>query len=311
MKWHEVTISSNVDNEEVLTSFLNTIAKGVAIEYSVDTLRSDIDDFDAKFRLNPEDYPESGLRLIVYFDETMDIDEKLRQIETFIANNDLVDREQITISKNIIDEEDWENEWKKHFHNFKVGRNFFIVPSWEFDQVAVSESDKVIKIDPGMAFGTGDHATTSLCLTLMEDIIEDHQKVIDVGTGSGILSIGAHLLGARNIKATDIDELSLKVATENIKLNDCSEDITVEKGDLLKDENDQYDVVIANILAHIIDDMITDAYSHLNNDGDFISSGIIVEKKDEIINHLEAVGFQVQETLVEDGWVAILSKKVI
>ena len=311
MKWHEVTISSNVDNEEVLTSFLNTIAKGVAIEYSVDTLRSDIDDFDAKFRLNPEDYPESGLRLIVYFDETMDIDEKLRQIETFIANNDLVDREQITISKNIIDEEDWENEWKKHFHNFKVGRNFFIVPSWEFDQVAVSESDKVIKIDPGMAFGTGDHATTSLCLTLMEDIIEDHQKVIDVGTGSGILSIGAHLLGARNIKATDIDELSLKVATENIKLNDCSEDITVEKGDLLKDENDQYDVVIANILAHIIDDMINDAYSHLNNDGYFIASGIIVEKKDEIINHLEAVGFQVQETLIEDGWVAILSKKVI
>ena len=311
MKWHEVTISSNVDNEEVLTSFLNTIAKGVAIEYSMDTLRSDIDDFDAKFRLNPEDYPESGLRLIVYFDETMDIDEKLRQIETFIANNDLVDREQITISKNIIDEEDWENEWKKHFHNFKVGRNFFIVPSWEFDQVAVSESDKVIKIDPGMAFGTGDHATTSLCLTLMEDIIEDHQKVIDVGTGSGILSIGAHLLGARNIKATDIDELSLKVATENIKLNDCSEDITVEKGDLLKDENDRYDAVIANILAHIIDDMINDAYSHLNNDGYFISSGIIVEKKDEIINHLEAVGFQVQETLVEDGWVAILSKKVI
>ena len=311
MKWHEVTISSNVDNEEVLTSFLNTIAKGVAIEYSVDTLRSDIDDFDAKFRLNPEDYPESGLRLIVYFDETMDIDEKLRQIETFIANNDLVDREQITISKNIIDEEDWENEWKKHFHNFKVGRNFFIVPSWEFDQVAVSESDKVIKIDPGMAFGTGDHATTSLCLTLMEDIIEDHQKVIDVGTGSGILSIGAHLLGARSIKATDIDELSLKVATENIKLNDCSEDITVEKGDLLKDENDQYDVVIANILAHIIDDMITDAYSHLNSDGYFIASGIIVEKKDEIINHLEAVGFQVQETLIEDGWVAILSKKVI
>ena len=159
----------------------------------------------------------------------MDIDEKLRQIETFIANNDLVDREQITISKNIIDEEDWENEWKKHFHNFKVGRNFFIVPSWEFDQVAVSESDKVIKIDPGMAFGTGDHATTSLCLTLMEDIIEDHQKVIDVGTGSGILSIGAHLLGARSIKATDIDELSLKVATENIKLNDCSEDITVRR----------------------------------------------------------------------------------
>lgn len=311
MKWHEVTISSNVDNEEVLTSFLNTIAKGVAIEYSMDTLRSDIDDFDAKFRLNPEDYPESGLRLIVYFDETMDIDEKLRQIEAFIANNDLVDREQITMNKGIIDEEDWENEWKKHFHNFKVGRNFFIVPSWEFDQVAVSESDKVIKIDPGMAFGTGDHATTSLCLTLMEDIIEDHQKVIDVGTGSGILSIGAHLLGARNIKATDIDELSLKVATENIKLNDCSEDITVEKGDLLKDENDQYDVVIANILAHIIDDMINDAYSHLNNDGYFIASGIIVEKKDEIINHLEAVGFQVQETLVEDGWVAILSKKVI
>lgn len=310
MKWHEVKISTKEENEEQLSIFLNTISKGVSIEHSVDILKEKTDNFDEKFRLNPAEYPDSDIRIIVYFDETYDIDVQLGKIQQFIDETSLKNKEDIVIENDMIDEMDWENEWKKYFHNFKVGRNFFIVPSWEYADVDIADGDKVIKIDPGMAFGTGDHATTSLCLTFLEDVIKADDKVIDVGTGSGILSIGAYLLGARSIKATDIDELSLQVSKENFVLNDCEDEITVMPGDLLKDETEHYDVIVANILAHIIDDMIDDAYKLLNDNGRFIASGIITEKKEEIINHMKASGFSITDVLEQDGWVAILCEKV-
>lgn len=310
MKWHEVSISTKEENEEQFSIFLNTIAKGVSIEHSVDILKAKTEDFDEKFRLNPKDYPDSDIRILVYFDETYNIDEQLDKIKKFIEETPLAEKEEIEINTGIIDEMDWENEWKKYFHNFKVGRNFLIVPSWEYADVEIADSDKVIKIDPGMAFGTGDHATTSMCLTFLEDVINPADKVIDVGTGSGILSIGAYLLGARDIKATDIDELSLQVSKENFALNDCGEDIAVMPADLLKDETENYDVIVANILAHIIDDMIDDAYKLLNNNGRFIASGIIVEKRDDIIAHMKQTGFSITDVLEEEGWVAISALKV-
>lgn len=310
MKWHEVTIGTKKENEDTLTMFLNTISKGVSIEYALDIIREGVTDFDDKFRLDPNDYPESDITITVYFDETIDINGKLEEIKSFIDSVSLVEKENISINHSIINEADWENEWKKHFHNFKVGRNFFIVPSWEFDDVNIQSEDKVIKIDPGMAFGTGDHATTSLCLTLMEDVVKTDDDVIDVGTGSGILSIGAHLLGARSIKATDIDDLSLQVSKENFELNQCSDEIVVESADLLTTETGKYDVIVANILAHIIDVMIEDAYNTLKYNGSFIASGIITEKRDSIVQHMEQVGFIIEDILEQDGWVAILAKKV-
>ena len=310
MKWHEVSISTKEENEEQFSIFLNTIAKGVSIEHSVDILKAKTDNFDEHFRLDPKDYPDSDIRIRVYFDETYNIEKQLDQIKEFIEETPLVHKEEIAVKNSMIDEMDWENEWKKYFHNFKVGKNFLIVPSWEFAEADIADSDKVIKIDPGMAFGTGDHATTSLCLTFLEDVIKPEDKVIDVGTGSGILSIGAHLLGARKLKATDIDELSLQVSKENFALNGCEEHITVKPADLLKDETDTYDVIVANILAHIIDDMIDDAYKLLNNNGRFIASGIIVEKRDDIIEHMKQAGFSIKDVLEEEGWVAILAEKV-
>lgn len=310
MKWHEVSISTKEENEEQLSIFLNTISKGVSIEHSVDILKAKTENFDEQFRLDPKDYPDSDIRILVYFDETYNIDTELDKIRQFIKDAPLKNKEDIEIKAGLIDEIDWENEWKKYFHNFKVGKNFFIVPSWEYADVDIADSDRVIKIDPGMAFGTGDHATTSLCLTFLEDVIKPSDKVIDVGTGSGILSIGAYLLGAETIKATDIDDLSLQVSKENFALNGCRDNITVMPGDLLKDETDKYDVIVANILAHIIDDMIDDAYELLNDNGRFIASGIIVEKRDDITAHMKQCGFTVIDVLEEDGWVAILAEKV-
>ena len=133
--------------------------------------------------------------------------------------------------------------------------------------------------------------------------------MIDVGTGSGILSIGCYLLGVKSIKAIDLDDLAVKVAKENFEKNHCENSIKVETGNLLTEETEQYDVIIANILAHVIDLMIEDSYDRLNDGGFFITSGIIDEKCDEITNRLTEVGFKIEKVLKENGWVSIRARK--
>ncbi|MCD2136844.1 50S ribosomal protein L11 methyltransferase [Salinicoccus halitifaciens] len=310
MKWHEVAIHTKEDNEESLSAYLNTLSKGVSIEHSIDILRQKITNFDEKFKLNPKDYPDSDIRILVYFDETQDVETMIGKIETFISEADLASKEEIDISHKVIEESDWENEWKKHFHSFRVSETFVIVPSWEMDEYEYRERDRLIKLDPGMAFGTGDHPTTSMCLKFIEKTVKPGSSVIDVGTGSGILSIASHMMGASSVKATDIDELSIKVAYENFVINDCEQAIRLETADLLKEEDGSYDIVIANILAHIIEDMVEDAYEKLNEDGYFIASGIISEKRDEITGKMTRAGFRIVEILEEDGWVSILAEKV-
>ncbi|WP_462420686.1 50S ribosomal protein L11 methyltransferase [Salinicoccus sp. Marseille-QA3877] len=310
MKWHEVAIHTVEENEEALSIFLNTISKGVSVEHSIDILKQKVDDFDEKFRLDPKDYPESNIRLVVYFDETQNIDDRLKEINQHITETGLVQKDDISIVHKIIEESDWENEWKKYFHSFRVSDTFVIVPSWEMEDYNYEESDRLIKLDPGMAFGTGDHPTTSMCLKFIEGIVKPEHKIIDVGTGSGILSIASHLMGARSIKATDIDELSIKVAHDNFSINNCQKDIILETADLLKDELGRYDIVIANILAHIIEEMISDAYDILNTNGHFIASGIIVEKRDEVVNKMSETGFIIKDILEDGGWVSILAEKV-
>ncbi|WP_052256438.1 50S ribosomal protein L11 methyltransferase [Salinicoccus sp. YB14-2] len=310
MKWHEVAIHTVEENEEKLSIFLNTISKGVSVEHSIDILKQKVDNFDEKFRLDPKDYPESNIRLVVYFDETQDIDGRIKDIKEYLTQTDLVNKEEIEIDRKIIEESDWENEWKKYFHSFRVSDTFVIVPSWEMEDYSYEESDRLIKLDPGMAFGTGDHPTTSMCLKFIESTVKPEHNIIDVGTGSGILSIASHLMGARSIKATDIDELSIKVAYDNFMINDCEEDIILETADLLKNEDGRYDIVIANILAHIIEEMISNSYDKLNTNGYFIASGIIVEKRDDIVNKMTEAGFKINEILEDGGWVSILAEKV-
>lgn len=309
MNWTKISIFSSIENEDVLSFFLTEISNGISVDYSMEIMKDGIDDFHEKFRLNPDDYPETDIRISVYYDETEDVDSKVKEINEFLNSNDeLMNRDSIEVKIDTVEESDWENEWKKYFHSFRVSDQFVIVPSWEIEGYEFNDSDKVIRLDPGMAFGTGDHPTTSMCLKFIERIITPKQKIIDVGTGSGILTIGAYLMGARDLTATDIDELSLKVAKENFELND-TKNVDLRKADLLKNEDNNYDVVIANILAHVIEEMIDDSYRVLNNGGYFIASGIIVEKKDSIISQLKHAGFNVLEVLEDDGWVSILSKK--
>lgn len=308
MDYKEITLMINHEVEPFIADILNDLgANGIAIEDSLELVKGRIETFGEIYELNPADYPEKDVRVKCYF-SSFDYDENLLQeIEAAVKGLKDIPVTRFEISTADIKDEDWENEWKNHFHAFKASEQFTIVPSWETYDAAPGE--KTIALDPGMAFGTGDHATTSMCLRLIEKNILPGMSVIDVGTGSGILSIAAHQLGAAPIRAVDLDKVAVRVAEENFEMNHCLDAIETDTGNLLVGETEKRDVVIANILAHIVDLMIDDAFNLLNENGLFITSGIIEEKEEMIVGHLKEAGFTVKEILREKGWIAILAEK--
>lgn len=310
MNWIEYSIMINSEAEPEVTALLNELgANGVVIEDSAELEKEHTDVYGEIYELNPADYPDHDIRVKCYFNELVFTDQLEQEIQETIANVNGIQSEILSFEKTVIKESDWENEWKNYFHPFKASERFVIVPSWKQEGYQNNEGDLCIKLDPGMAFGTGDHPTTSMCLRHIEEVVQPQHKVIDVGTGSGILSIACHLLGVNDIKAVDLDDLAIKVAKENFEINDCEKDIIADTGNLLTEETEQYDVIIANILAHIIDLMIEDSYERLNDNGYFITSGIIEEKSDEIIEKLQNTGYTIEKVLREDGWVSIRARK--
>ncbi|WP_194745836.1 50S ribosomal protein L11 methyltransferase [Staphylococcus chromogenes] len=309
MKWIELSVVVNAEAEESVTEILqNAGSNGVAIEDSNEIHRVREDKYGEIFDLNPNDYPKQHMVIKAYYNETQFSHLFFENIKSQISNLEMVDPNVFQSDYKEIEESDWENEWKNYFHPFQASERFYIVPSWE--TVSKEENHLYIELDPGMAFGTGDHPTTSMCLKAIEKIIEPHHDVIDVGTGSGILSIAAHLLGANHIKAIDLDEMAVQVAKENFVKNHCEAVIETTTGNLLIDESNQYDVVIANILAHVITLMVEDAYARLHSKGYFVASGIIEEKADEIETQMKQAGFKIIETQQDNGWVCITGQKV-
>lgn len=202
---------------------------------------------------------------------------------------------------------DWTVEWKKFFKPIEVGKKFVIVPSWEEYK---ADTDKIIlEIDPGMAFGTGSHETTAICLELLEGLDLKEKEIADVGTGSGILAIACAKLGAKHVLGLDIDPLSIKTARENVEINNSADKIEVKESDLLNTSKDNYDLIIANILPDVIINLIPDAYEKLNNGGMMLVSGIILEKKDLVIDELKKYGFTIVEDLDMGEWTGIIGRK--
>lgn len=207
-------------------------------------------------------------------------------------------------------EEDWINNWKQYFHPMPVGKKLMIHPTWiqNFD----SDGRKVLHIEPGLAFGTGTHSTTKLCMETLEDYITPDSHVLDVGCGSGILSIAALLLGARGAAGVDIDEIAVKTAIENGKENGFTPPrYTVFQGDLANNVTGRYNVIVANIVADIIILFAKDVGRFLTDDGVFITSGIIAEREDDVVAALHENGFHVTERREEKGWLVLVSQKEI
>ncbi|MDI9230274.1 50S ribosomal protein L11 methyltransferase [Staphylococcus caprae] len=310
MNWTELSIVVNHEVEYDVTDILESHgSNGVVIEDSKDLVDQPADKFGEIYELNPDDYPDQGVRLKAYFNE-LTFDDTLRtNIKNAVLNLPELDKNIVTFSEKEIAEVDWANEWKNYFHPFKASERFTIVPSWETYEKE-SNNELCIELDPGMAFGTGDHPTTSMCLKAIEKYVKPTDSVIDVGTGSGILSIASHLIGVKRIKALDIDEMAVNVAKENFKKNHCENAIEAVPGNLLQDEDKKFNIVIANILAHIIEEMIEDAYNTLVEEGYFITSGIIEEKYEEIESQMKRVGFNIISVEHDNGWVCIVGQKV-
>lgn len=199
-------------------------------------------------------------------------------------------------------EQDWDQIWRQHFKPRRVGRRFLIVPSWE--RIEPREDDWVIELDPGQAFGTGDHPTTRMCLELMEDAPIEGARVADVGCGSGILSIGACRMGAREVCAVDIEPVSVEVAKENAERNGVSFLTLAGDGLFALPEGDPYDVVLSNIISAVLIRIAPDVAAEVRPGGAWVVSGVIPDNWPDVLRAAERVGFHLQERREEDGWVA-------
>lgn len=204
-----------------------------------------------------------------------------------------------------VKEDDWAHAWKAYYKSEKIGR-IVIKPSWE--DYTPQEDEVIVELDPGMAFGTGNHPTTRLCLQVMQEIINEPLSVLDIGTGSGILAVAAAKLGAGEVVASDIDPMAVKIAQDNIERNKVSHQVKALKSNLL-DEHDvlQYDVVVANIVADIILRLIPDLKKYLKKTGWLLLSGIIEGRLADIENALAEYGFETKKIDTEGEWRAVLA----
>ena len=206
-----------------------------------------------------------------------------------------------------VNDKSWADVWKKYFKPFYAGQHLVVKPTWEpFDP---APGDRVIEIDPGMAFGSGTHETTGMCLSILEENIHGGEEIIDVGTGSGILAIGAALLGAGHVLAVDIDPDAVKVAVENVANNHVQDIVSVQQGNLLEKVDAVCDICVANIISDIIISFAAPLMSHIRPGGLFICSGIVSLRGDEVAQALLDAGYEILQRYTRGEWTAFLSRR--
>ena len=317
MEWTEVNIYTASPALELLCSKLeDTGIKGFAIK--------DAQDFN-EFLENKNgqwDYIDDDLMglkdcetcVTVYLPDNVQGKDMLQSVRSLLKEMKESDTQnqygRLEAELSNIREEDWANNWKQYFKPLKVGEKLVIKPSWE--DYSADDGRTVLEIDPASSFGTGQHHTTRLCLELLEKSLKNGDTVLDMGCGSGILSIGALLLGAESATAVDIDQNASETARENALKNGIPESrYRVFFGNILSDPqladkiDGKYNVITANIVADVLIAMKDFFVRYLRNDGTLIVSGIITERTDEVISALESVGFRQPQINTKDGWASV------
>ena len=312
MKWTEVLIKVDPQAVEAVTDILYGLgAQGVAIDEPVDVqkLREDElywDYIDEKLLEN--DTEET--KIMAYFsEEETNLPEKIAVIKEKIRNLTEFGLSigSGTVELSNVNQEDWESAWKQYFKPVHVTDRIVVKPEWE--EYSPQEGEIVIAIDPGMAFGTGTHETTSMCINQIEKNLKAGDRVIDIGSGSGILSMAAVLLGAEKATGVDLDPVAVRVALENVELNNLQDKIEILHGNLTDVIREKADIVVANIMADIILILLEDVREFIKDDGLFISSGIIQEKRAAVEARLLEKNFSIVEVETKGEWCAITAQK--
>ncbi len=319
MKFDELTIHTTTAGSEVVSGVL--FNEGISC-FSVDDPQDLADLLENQYV--PVDYVEDGLLrqdgdvlVRVYLAQN---EQGKIQREGIIAGIERLkaDKEDwlgsLEMEFAVTDEKDWENNWKQYFHPLPIGEKFLVVPSWERED---GNGRIVIEIDPASSFGTGRHETTYLCLEALEKLSPEGKEVLDMGCGSGILGIGAALLGSEHIDAVDIDMVAARIAEENAEKNNLEKGkMDVYCGNVLTDESlwnffaqKKYGIILANIVADIISDMLPLFKSCLEDNGRMVCSGIISPRKEFVLDALKNNGFVVEELKEKNDWVAIVCRK--
>lgn len=310
MKWIEVSIKTTTEAIEAVSNVLYDAGiSGVVIEDPYDISLLDGDDISWDYvdeSVLQSDY--EGAIVKGYLPESAGLTDKvdlIKQSIQLLPNFGLnIGIGEITTVE--VNEEDWSTSWKKYYKPVKIGNNIVIKPTWEDYQE--QEGEMIIEMDPGMAFGTGTHETTMMCVEGLEKYISDQSTVFDIGCGSGILSIVAAKLGAKKVIGVDLDEVAVNVSKKNVEENNVSNIVELRHGNLMDVVDEKADVVVANIIADIIMFLSKDIKTFLNKDGIFISSGIILDKIEDVKKSLIENGLEVISVETMGEWVAIISR---
>ena len=302
-EWTQIRVTVKLEELDELTAIMSMVSNNLQIEdYSDIDLKSCYGDLIDESILNAD---KTIASVSVYIPAERSVAECVAFLKERFASSRLTDPKIETVGVN---EEDWANSWKAYYKPIKIGSKLVIVPAWE--KYEEQEGELIVRMDPGMAFGTGTHETTRLVIQLLESYTKPGCRMLDVGTGSGILAICASKLGAAECKAYDIDPMAVRVANENIKDSGLS-NITCEVSDLLRqvDKSRPFDLICANIVADIIIRMTPDVGAYMHENTVLLASGIISERSDDVVACFEANGFCIVEKLEDNGWCGLAVMK--
>lgn len=305
MNWTELVIKVKSTDAETVSDILHMASPaGIYIEDFSD-LEKEIEAFGPVEIIDEALLAQDRETALVHM--YIEPDENPEEAVLFLKERLNAQQIAFTLEQKHIKEEDWANNWKQYFKPLEVGKYMVIKPTWEnYDNTG---NRIVLEIDPSMSFGSGQHETTRLCMELLETYVTEDTNMLDVGTGSGILSVEALLLGAKRVMAVDIDPLSVRVAGENAVLNGVQARFTAQQADLSQGIEGTYNLVTANIVADVIIRLLEDIHRVITPDGILVASGIIDIREQDVTAALETAGFQLLETRYDRGWVAIAARK--
>ncbi len=316
MKWNKFRLKTTTESEDIVSSMLMDLGiQGIEIEDKIPLTQTDKQQMFVD--ILPEIAADDGVAYIsFYLEEDEDKETILAQVRAELAEmGDYLDLGECTIEESQTEDVDWVNNWKQYFHQFYVD-DVLIIPSWE--EVKPEDEDKmIIHIDPGTAFGTGMHETTQLCIRQIRKHVTEDTMILDVGCGSGILGMLALKFGAKYSVGTDLDPCAIDATHENMEVNGISKDqYEVMIGNIIDDKEiqdkvgyEKYDIVVANILADVLVPLTPVIVNQLKTGGIYITSGIIDNKEETVVNAVKAAGLEVLEVTYQGEWVSVTARK--